>query len=86
MTVKLSADGSAELVGFCPVEDAETLLQHLLGKPGAAIKWNACEGAHTALIQVLLVARAMPVDTPNNAFLSEHIGPLLRRQQIDANG
>ena len=86
MTVKLAAGGSVELSGFCPVEDAEVLLQHLLGNPGAAISWNACEGAHTALIQVLLIAKAMPIDTPKNTFLSDHIGPLLRRQQIDANG
>ena len=80
MTVGLVADGSIELTGFCPVEDAEVLLQHLLGKPDALIRWDGCEGAHTAVIQVLLVAKAMPIDTPGSAFLSEHIRPLLRRQ------
>jgi hypothetical protein len=85
MTVELAADGSVELTGFCPVEDAEVLLQYLLGKPDVLIRWNACEGAHAAIIQVLLVAKAMPIDTPASAFLSDHITPLLRRQQTDAN-
>ena len=79
MTIALASNGTIELRGSCPVEDAELLLQHLLEKPGAAIDWQECEWAHTAIIQVLLVAKAIPVGTPMHPFLRDHVGPLLRR-------
>lgn len=79
MTIALTTHGTIELKGSCPVEDAEVLLQHLLEKPGAAVDWQECEWAHTAVIQVLLVARSIPVGTPTSPFLRDHVGPLLRR-------
>ena len=82
MTVELASDGRVELKGLCPVEDAEALLQILLGKPDAVVSWDACEYAHTAVIQVLLVARSVPVGTPKSAFLSGHVGPILKRQLL----
>jgi hypothetical protein len=79
MTVTLAANGNVELKGSCPVEDAEELLKHLIAKPNAAISWGGCESAHTAVIQVLLVAKAVPVGVPTGSFLRDHVGPLLRR-------
>ena len=34
MTIRLSADGTIELDGICPIEDAETLQQLLAGRAG----------------------------------------------------
>lgn len=79
MTVTIAANGSVELKGLCSVEDAEVLLQHLLGNPKAMIVWGACEWAHTAVLQVLLVAKAVPAGIPTSPFLRDHVGPLLSR-------
>ncbi len=79
MTVALASDGTIELKGSCPVEDADVLLQHLLGTPDAVVDWQACEWAHTAIFQVLLVARTIPLGTPTNPFLRNHVAPLLKR-------
>jgi hypothetical protein len=79
MTVTISANGAIELAGACPVEDAEMLLQYLLAAPQAPVDWSACESAHSAVIQVLLVAKASPRGSPSNRFLRDHVGPLLVR-------
>jgi hypothetical protein len=79
MTVAINANGTIELSGACPVEDAEELLQHLLAQPNAKIDWRPCESAHTAVIQVLLVAKLLPIGPPQNAFLRDHVEPQLRR-------
>jgi hypothetical protein len=77
MTVRISVNGSVEMSGVCPVEDAEILLQFLLSAPNAPVDWSLCESAHTAVIQVLLVAEARLQGTPKNVFLKDHVGPLL---------
>jgi hypothetical protein len=79
MTVAINANSTIELTGDCPVEDAEVLLQHLLTVPNAKMDWRSCESAHAAVIQVLLVARALPLGPPKNAFLRDHVEPQLRR-------
>jgi hypothetical protein len=79
MTVAINANGTIELSGGCPVEDAEELLQHLLAQPNAKIDWRLCEFAHTAVIQVLLVAKSVPMGPPKNAFLRDYVEPHLRR-------
>jgi hypothetical protein len=79
MTVAISANGAIELQGDCPVEDAEELLQHLLTTPNATVDWRSCDSAHTAVIQVLLVAKSIPVGPPKNSFLRDHVEPQLRR-------
>lgn len=79
MTVAISVNGTVELRGSCDVEEAELLLQHLLATSAASINWDGCEWAHTAVIQVLLVARAVPSGTPANTFLRDYVGPLLSR-------
>lgn len=79
MTIAVASDGTIELHGPCPVEDAETLIQHLLATPNTAVDWSACEWAHTAVIQVLLAARIAPTGTPKGAFLAAHLGPVLTK-------
>jgi hypothetical protein len=79
MTVAITANGAIELSGACPVEDAEELLQRLLARPNATVDWRSCESAHTAVIQVLLVAKSVPLGPPKNPFLRDHVEPQLRR-------
>jgi hypothetical protein len=57
LTVVLHDPSTIRLIGACPVDDAETLLQLLLANPTAEIDWRGCESAHAAVIQVLLVAK-----------------------------
>lgn len=80
MSIHVGADGTIELSGNCPVEDAELLLQQLLDNPRAPVAWRACESAHAAVIQVLLVARVAPTGTPISPFLRDKVAPLLQRQ------
>ena len=77
MTVKVSADGTIALEGACPLEDAETLQQHLLAHAGAAVDWRSCDAAHTAVIQILLAARPRLHGPPAGEFLRMHVEPLL---------
>jgi hypothetical protein len=79
MTLAISPNGTIELRGACPVEEAEELLQHLLTAPNATVDWRSCESAHTAVIQVLLVAKTIPLGPPIGRFLREHVEPQLRR-------
>lgn len=77
MTVMATADGTIELSGHCGVEDAEVLQRHLLAAPRSAVEWRACEQLHSAVIQVLLVAKPRIRGLPPNAFLGAHVAPLL---------
>ncbi|HWH46707.1 MAG TPA: hypothetical protein VN664_02815 [Burkholderiales bacterium] len=78
MTVRLSADGTIELDGICSIEDAETLQQHLLAAPRAAVDWRSCEQAHTAVIQVLMASRRTLRGPPAGNFLRTHLDPQLK--------
>jgi len=76
MTVSLLFDGSIELAGDCPIEDAEKLQCCLLEHPGAAVDWRTCTTAHTAVIQVLLAVAATPIGPPQGEFLRKHMDSL----------
>lgn len=77
MTVRVTGAGEVALVGACPSEDAETLLQALLEHPEATVDLRGCDGAHTAVVQVLLAARP-PVRGPAaGPFLRQWVEPLL---------
>ena len=78
MSVELANDGSIRLGGSCPLEDAEELLRLLLDRPGRTVDWSACNMAHTAVIQVLLVLRPAMTGSPVSHFLRTWIGPQLR--------
>lgn len=75
MTVRRIDEAAVALEGVCGVEDAETLLQALIATPGAAVDWRACEGAHTAVVQVLLAAKARRIGPAASPFLSDLVEP-----------
>ena len=77
MTVEVDRDGTLLLIGDCPSEDAEPLLQQLIGAPAAAVDWRGCQSAHCAVIQVLIVARRRVVGPPGSAALERWVAPLL---------
>jgi hypothetical protein len=77
LTVVLHDASAIRLIGACPAEDAETLLQLLLGNPAAEIDWQGCESAHAAVLQVLLVAKRPLRGPPAGQFLNRFVGPAL---------
>jgi hypothetical protein len=77
LTVKLSGDGTIELEGRCPLEDAEVLQRELLAHPGATVDWRACHAAHTAVVQILIVARPPLIGPPASDFLRTQVEPLV---------
>ena len=79
MTVCLAPDGSIELDGVCPSEDAETLQQHLIANPATSVDWRSCVAAHTAVIQVLLAAKPPLRGPPAGDFLRDHVAALMNR-------
>jgi hypothetical protein len=80
MTVVLHDKNTIRLIGACPAEDGEALLQHLLANPKADVDWRGCESAHAAVIQVLLVSRRPLLGPPASEFLRQFIGPALGRR------
>jgi hypothetical protein len=60
VSVTRNADGTIELEGDCPVEDAESLLRLLHADPTANIDWTACRRVHTAVLQVIIAAGTTP--------------------------
>lgn len=79
MTVQLAHNGTVQLIGDCPAEDADILLQSLLEQPNGPVDWTACTSAHTAVIQVLLSAAVMPEGAPKSRFLNDFVGPAMDR-------
>jgi hypothetical protein len=77
MTVWVNEDGAIELSGPCGVEDAEHLQRHLLAAPRSTVEWGACEHLHSAVLQVLLVAKPPMRGVPRSAFLRTYVEPLL---------
>jgi hypothetical protein len=77
MTIRISDQG-ADLSGLCGSEEAEPLLAYLLAEPAGAIDWRDCDWAHTALIQVMLAAGAVPTGPARGQFLSQVLEPLLK--------
>jgi len=56
LTVHAPDRGLIVVMGVCPSEDAEVLLQRLLATPTATVDLSACEALHAAVIQVLLAS------------------------------
>ncbi len=82
MTVQRSPDGTIALSGHCGVEDADVLQGHLLATPESTVEWSGCEHLHSAVLQVLLIARPPLRGVPASTFLRTHVEPLLARNQI----
>jgi hypothetical protein len=79
MTVRL-VDDAIVLEGVCPVEDAEPLQRLLLQHRGAAVDWRVCDAAHTAVLQVLLVAKPSIKGPARATFLQDFFLSVLTRQ------
>ena len=79
MTVRVTAKEAVELVGRCGVEDAEALQRQLLAAPRSTVEWSGCEQLHSAVVQILLLAKPRIRGSPSNAFLRAHIAPLVQR-------
>ena len=77
MTVRRTEGGPVELVGDCPIEDAEALLGHLRASPQPDVDWSACDHAHTAVIQVLLAAGARMIGEPRGRALAQWVASCL---------
>jgi hypothetical protein len=77
MTIKVSPAGVIELTGVCASEEGEILLQHLLANPTNIVDWRGCDGAHTAVIQVLMAARRKIQGPPAAALLEKWVHPVL---------
>lgn len=82
MTVRLAPDGTIELEGVCPIEDAEKLQQYLIRQPAGTVDWRACAAAHTAVVQVLLAAKPLLRGPPASGFLRDHVEPLLQPRAV----
>jgi hypothetical protein len=77
MTVRRGADGVVQLIGRCGSDDAAPLLDYLTADPAAKVDWRACETAHTAVIQVLWLAKRELLGPPSDDFLARWVGPCL---------
>jgi len=77
MSVRLLDDQTIELAGRCGLDDADLLLQHILAAPAASVDWRACEQAHTAVIQTLLVCDPTLRGPPVSAFLRDIVAPMI---------
>ena len=76
MTVRLDVT-TIHLEGRCDVDDAEPLLRHLQMLHEPAVDLHRCERLHTAVVQVLLAARAkvrgLPADPVLRRLLETHL-------------
>lgn len=77
MTVRIAASGCIELSGTCPGADAEPLLQLLLADPAATIDWRGCQGAHTAVVQVLMAVKPKLLGPPADSRLEDWVAPVI---------
>jgi hypothetical protein len=75
MTVRIADSGCIELVGACPSEDAEPLLQLLLADRGATVDWRDCRSAHTAVVQVLMAVAPKLLGPPADDRLKDWVAP-----------
>jgi len=78
VTVRRDADGKIVLDGPCPVEDAELLCQFLQATPDATCDWTGCGRLHTAVVQVLMVARPAFVGPCGDPWVETWVAPQLR--------
>ena len=59
-------DDMAVLEGACGLEEAERLLEWFLLQPAGKVDISGCQHLHTAVMQVLLAARAPVVGAPRD--------------------
>jgi hypothetical protein len=73
MSVRRHDDGTIVLDGSCPVEDAEPLLRLLQAAPEAPVDWTRCGQLHTAILQVIMVARPVLVGRCGDLWVQQWI-------------
>lgn len=71
-------DDVAVFEGACAVDEAMELAGWLEGREGARVDLGRCTGLHTALLQLLMAARAAVAVEPEDAFLRTWVAPCLR--------
>jgi hypothetical protein len=81
VTVRLVDGVTIVLEGQCEIDDADPLLRHLLAAPHATVDWRLCQGAHTAIIQILLASKAVVHGLPDSIFLQRNVAPLVKKAQ-----
>jgi hypothetical protein len=74
MTVRRDDAGTIILSGECPVEDAETLLEHLQAHPDGPVDWSGCRALHTAVLQVLMAAKPRLLGECGDEFVRARVG------------
>lgn len=79
MTVRAFGPSTIALEGVCPIEDAEALLLALLETPDATVDWTACDGAHTAVVQLLMTSGVAVAGPPRGEFLRAMVADALGR-------
>jgi hypothetical protein len=80
VSVQLETNGTIALVGVCPVEDAEILLQLLQSTPTAPCDWTRCGHLHTAVVQVILAVRPALIGPCGDPWLEQWISPQLGQE------
>jgi len=76
--------GSIELLGACTSSDAEPLLRLLLAAPDSTVDWRSCQGAHTAVVQVLMAAGPRLLGPPAADDLKRWVEPAIRHGRNDS--
>jgi hypothetical protein len=74
VSVRRDDAGTILLEGHCPVEDAEPLLQLLQATTEARCDWTRCSHLHTAVLQVVLVARPALIGPCGESWIERWIG------------
>ena len=85
MTVRLDNAGVIILAGECPVEDAETLLEHLQARRDGPVDWSGCTALHTAVLQILMAARPKLLGECGDGFVRTW-GAIAPRDGVAAKG
>jgi len=83
MPIRFEAD-VAVFEGACAVDEVMDLAgwldgRGLDGQGGARVDLGRCTGLHTALLQLLMAARAEVAVEPEDGFLRGRVVPVLRR-------
>lgn len=69
---------TARFDGACTVDEAIPLAEWMEATDAPRVDLGPCTGLHTALLQVLMAARATVAADPEDAFLKAWVAPLLR--------
>jgi hypothetical protein len=80
VSVRCDDNGSIVLDGFCPVEDAESLLQLFQAYPTAQCDWTQCGHLHTAVVQVVLAVRPIVIGPCGDPWIEQWIGPFIAEE------